>query len=171
MTDATPTTTDGQTADLPDQLTIVEDAATLAYAVYRRVDFDSVDASRSFDDEFVTAIEAATFSESVMAFVQTLADQSEVRAIDAMNGDVRGIVRKYDGGHGRRSARRRFLRVVRQHPAFVVDEMHHAHVGGGSDADDEGDDEGDGTDGADAAGDADGTDASDTDADETEGDA
>lgn len=113
---------------LPDQFEMIEDAATIAYAVYRRVDFDKIGAGRRFDDEYVTAIEAASFCETAMEFLQRLADEAEVRAVDGMDGDVRHIVRKYDDGG--RVLSRRFLRTIRQHPAFVVDEMHHAHVGG-----------------------------------------
>lgn len=129
MTDATTDTTTDSTDDLPDQLTMIEDAATIAYGVYRRVDFDKIGGGRHFDDEFVTAIEAASFCETAMEFLQRLADEAEVRAIDSMDGDVRSIVRTYDGSDGRVLSRR-FLRTIRQHPAFVVDEMHHQHVGG-----------------------------------------
>lgn len=129
MSDATTDGTTDSATDRPDQLEMIEDAATIAYGVYRRVDFDGIGPNRRFDDEFVTAIEAASFCETAMEFLQRLADEAEVRAIDSMDGDVRRIVRKYDGADGRVRSRR-FLRTIRQHPAFVVDEMHHAHVGG-----------------------------------------
>ncbi|QCC57263.1 hypothetical protein [Natrinema thermotolerans] len=124
-----------RTDEYADQLEMIDDAATLAYAVFRRVDFDGMSDRRNFDDEFVTAIEAATFCESVMTFLQGLADTCEVRAVDAMDGDTRTTVRKYDGADSRVPTRR-FLRTVRRHPAFVVDEMKHAHVdtNGGDDA-------------------------------------
>lgn len=115
-----------------DQLTdfeIIEDAATLAYAVYRRVDFDKVSNDRHFDDEFVGHIESATFTESVMGFHSALADQAEVRAVDSMTGDTRGIIRKYDD-HDGIARSRRFLRVVRNNPAHAHLEMQHEHVGG-----------------------------------------
>lgn len=128
MTETTTPSDTELTDEYATQLEMIDDAATLAYAVYRRVDFDSIDTSRHFDDEFVTAIEAATFCESVMTFLQNLADACEVRAVDAMDGDTRAIVREYDGAESRVPARR-FLRTVRRHPAFVVDEMHHSHVG------------------------------------------
>ena len=127
-------TTDTTSESLPDQFEMIEDAAVIAYAVYRRVDFEKIGAGRHFDDEYVTAIEAASFCETAMEFLQGLADEAEVRAIDGMDGDVRSIVRKYDG---ERVLSRRFLRTIRQHPAFVVDEMHHAHVGGHGGQDDE----------------------------------
>lgn len=132
MTETTTPSEHAQTDEYADQLTMIDDAATLAYAVYRRVDFDEIDTSRSFDDEFVTAIEAATFCEAVMTFLQNLADQAEVRAVDAMDGETRAVIRRYDGADSRVPARR-FLRTVRRHPAFVVDEMHHEHVGNGGD--------------------------------------
>lgn len=131
MTETTPEST-ARTDELPAQLEMIEDAATLAYGVYRRVDFDAIGTHRSFDDEFVTAIESASFCETAMEFLQRLADESEVRSIDRMDGEVRRTVRKYDDA-GSRVHSRRFLRAVRQHPAFVVDEMHYQHVGGGSD--------------------------------------
>lgn len=133
MSETQPTdTTDDQ---LPDQFEMIEDAATIAYGVYRRVDFDKIGGGRRFDDEYVTAIEAASFCESAMEFLQRLADEAEVRAIDGMDGEVRQIVRKYDRSGRVRS--RRFLRTIRQHPAFVVDEMHHEHVGEYGGRDDE----------------------------------
>ncbi|WP_337653218.1 hypothetical protein [Halomontanus rarus] len=130
----TNTTTPSETiAETPtdeyrDQLEMIDDAATLAYAVFRRVDFDGMNDRRNFDDEFVTAIESSTFCESTMTFLQTLADQCEVRAVDAMDGETRQIIRSYDGADSRVPTRR-FLRTVRKHPAFVVDEMKHTHVG------------------------------------------
>lgn len=124
-----------QTDNRPDEFEMVADAGTLAYAVYRRVDFDKVDYSRNFDDEFVSMIETATFTASVMSFHERLARNAEVRSIDAMDGDTRELVHKYDGPDGTATARR-FLRTVRRNPAHVVLEMKHSHTNALAEGDD-----------------------------------
>jgi len=117
-----------ETTDRADAFEMIEDAATLAYAVYRGVDFDAIQATgRDFDDEFVGYLEdAASIRETLTEFHQELADACEVRAVDAMGGDVRRIVRKYDAQDGR-VASRRFLRTVRRNPAHVRLEMKHQY--------------------------------------------
>ena len=121
----TETATDDQ-PNRPDDFEMIEDAATLAYAVYRCVDFDDVRAAgRDFEDEFVSYLEvAASIRETVTEFHQELAGSCDIRAIHPMDGDVRRIVRKYDGKPGR-AASRRFLRTIRRNPAHVRLEMKH----------------------------------------------
>lgn len=124
-TDTTDTGTDSST-DRPTDLEIIEDAAVLAYAVYRRVDFDKVDAARTFDDEFVGHVESSTHTGSVMDFASQLAGYVGVRAMGTMDGETRSVVRKYDDREGIAAARR-FLRIVRRNSQHVGLEMKHSH--------------------------------------------
>jgi len=89
MTESTTDTHETATTDSPDRadaFEMIEDAATLAYAVYRGVDFDAIQATgRDFDDEFVGYLEdAASIRETLTEFHQELADACEVRAVNAM---------------------------------------------------------------------------------------
>lgn len=109
----------------PDDLDIVQDAATLAYAVWRRTDFDQIDAARNLDDEFASRIGTAAYTDSVSTFLERLAAKWGVRSVGEQNGDVRDVIHRYDGDSGASS--RAFLRTVRQNKALVVLEMKHQY--------------------------------------------
>lgn len=110
----------------PNDLDIVQDAATIAYAVWRRTDFDNIDAARDLDDEFASRIGTAAYTDSVASFLERLATKWGVRSVGEQNGDVRRVVHQYDGGSGDAAARD-FLRTVRQNKALVVLEMKHQY--------------------------------------------
>lgn len=112
-------------------LDIVQDAAALAWAIWRRTDFDNIDAARSLDDEFASRIGTAAYTNSVSSFLDRLANKWGVRSFHSNDGDVRSIVRRYDGTDDPASARD-FLRTVRQNKALVVLEMKHEYQNEGS---------------------------------------
>lgn len=104
-----------------DDLDIAQDIATLAYAVWRRTDFDRIDACRDLDDEFASRIATAASTNSVASFLDRLASKWGVRSVHDADGTVRKIVHHYDRDGGPRA--RDFLRVARQNNALVVLEM------------------------------------------------
>jgi len=110
----------------PNDLDIVQDAASIAYAVWRRTDFDNIDAARDLDDEFASRIGSAAYTNSVASFLERLAAKWGVRSVGEQDGDVRDIVHRYDGDGGDRASRD-FLRTVRQNKALVVLEMKHQY--------------------------------------------
>ena len=99
-------------------LDMIQDAATVAYAVFRQTDFDSIDTHRDLDDEFASRIGTAAHTDSVASFAQRLADKWGVRSLADQDGDVRAVIHQYDDGDSRE-----FLRTVRNHKALVVLEM------------------------------------------------
>lgn len=103
----------------------VQDAAAIAYAVFRRTDFDNIDSSRDLDDEFSSRIGTAAHINSVALFAQRLADKWGVRSLADQDGEVREIVHHYDDGEGSASE---FLRTVRNHRALVVLEMREQYI-------------------------------------------
>lgn len=124
---------------MPDQITdldMIQDAATIAYAVFRRTDFDNVEAARDLDDEFASRIGAAAHTDTVASFAQRLADRWGVRSLADHSGDVRDTIHRYDDA----GDARRFLRTVRNHKALVVLEMREQYTNTDSDTDDNGDD-------------------------------
>jgi len=110
----------------PNDLDIVQDAASIAYAVWRRTDFDNIDAARDLDDEFASRIGTAAYTDTVASFLERLATKWGVRSVGEQDGDVREIVHGYDGDAGDYAARD-FLRAVRQNKALVVLEMKHQY--------------------------------------------
>lgn len=106
-------------------LDIIQDAATIAYAVFRRTDFDSIDTHRDLDDEFAARIGTAAHTDTVASFAQRLANKWGIRSLDDRDGDVHGIIHYYDDGDG---DARRFLRTVRNHKALVPLEMREQHM-------------------------------------------
>lgn len=115
-------------------LTRIQDAATIAYAVFRRTDFDSVDTHRDLDDEFASRIGSAAHTDTVASFAQRLADKWGVRSLADHDGDVHEIIHYYDGGDGNARA---FLRTVRNHKALVPLEMREQHISTDSESDDD----------------------------------
>lgn len=111
-------------SDQPNDLAIVQDAATIAYAVWRRTDFDKIDAARNLDDEFASRIGTAAYTDSVASFLERLSTKWGVRSVHDQDGDVRDVVRRYDTTDGDVTSRE-FLRTVRQNKALVVLEMKH----------------------------------------------
>jgi len=105
-------------------LEMIQDAATIAYAVFRRTDFDSIDTHRDLDDEFASRIGSAAHTDSVASFAQRLADKWGVRSLFDEHGDVHDIIHRYDDG-GEAQA---FLRTVRNHKALVPLEMREQHI-------------------------------------------
>lgn len=105
----------------------IQDAATIAYAVFRRTDFDSVDTHRDLDDEFASRIGSAAHTDTVASFAQRLADKWGVRSLADHDGDVHEIIHHYDGGDGEGEAQT-FLRTVRNHKALVPLEMREQHI-------------------------------------------
>lgn len=114
-------------------LEMIQDAATIAYSVFRQTDFDSIDTHRDLDDEFASRIGTAAHTDTVASFAQRLADKWGVRSISD-DGDVRDILHFYDDGDG---DARSFLRTVRNHKALVPLEMREQYM----DLNDNGDDE------------------------------
>lgn len=106
-----------------DDLAIVADAAAIAYSIFRRTDFDSIDSHRHIDDEFASRIATAAYTDSVASFTDRLATKWGVRSLDTRDGDVREIIHRYDTDGG--PTPREFLRVVRRNSALVVLEMRH----------------------------------------------
>lgn len=117
----------------PDDLEIVQDAATLAYAVFRRTDFDSIDTHRHLDDEFASRLGTAAYTDTVASFLERLAAKWGVRSVGEQDGDVRAVVHRYDGADS--PSARRFLRTVRNNKALVVLEMKHQYINQTSDTD------------------------------------
>ena len=116
-----------QTTDTaPSELEMVQDAAALTWAIWRRTDFDNISAARSLDDEFASRIGTAAYTDSVASFLDRLADKWGVRSLPDDQPEVRDIVHRYDGADGAASARD-FLRTVRQNKALVVLEMKHEY--------------------------------------------
>lgn len=101
-------------------LDLIQDAAAIAYAVFRRTDFDAVDTHRDLDDEFASRVGSAAHTDSVGSFAQRLADKWGVRSLADHDGDVHEIIHHYDDGDG---DAQRFLRTVRNHKALVPLEM------------------------------------------------
>lgn len=106
-------------------LKMIQDAATIAYAVFRRTDFDSIDTNRDLDDEFASRIGSAAHTDSVASFAQRLADKWGVRSLADEHGDVHDIIHHYDDGDGDAQT---FLRTVRNHKALVPLEMREQHM-------------------------------------------
>jgi len=106
-------------------LDMVQDAARVAYGVWRRTDFDSIDTHRNIDDEFASRIGSAAYTDSVSSFLERLSTKWGVRSVGDEDGDVREIVHRYDGDEG--PPPRDFLRTVRNNKALVVLEMKHQH--------------------------------------------
>lgn len=106
-------------------LEMIQDAATIAYAVFRQTDFDSIDTHRDLDDEFASRVGTAAHTDSVAAFSQRLADKWGVRSLADHDGDVRDTIHFYDDGSGDARA---FLRTVRNHKALVPLEMREQHM-------------------------------------------
>lgn len=112
-----------------DRLDMVQDAATIAYAVFRRTDFDSIDTHRDLDDEFASRIGTAAHTDSVATFAQRLADKWGVRSLADHDGEARAVIQQYD----RDGDAKAFLRAVRNHKALVVLEMREAYIDTDSD--------------------------------------
>lgn len=106
-------------------LQMIQDAATVAYAVFRQTDFDSIDTHRDLDDEFASRVGSAAHTDSVASFAQRLADKWGVRSLADHHGDAREIIHRYDDGSG---DARSFLRTVRNHKALVPLEMREQHM-------------------------------------------
>lgn len=111
-------------------LDMVQDAAALAWAVWRRTDFDNINASRSLDDEFASRIGTAAYTDSVASFLDRLADKWGVRSVPSNDGDIRDVIYRYDTDDS--GSARDFLRTVRQNKALVVLEMKHEYQDGGN---------------------------------------
>lgn len=109
----------------PDDLDMIADAADIAYAVFRRTDFDSIDTHRNLDDEFASRIGTASYTDTVARFADRLATKWGVRSLDDRGGDVRAIIHRYDTDGG--PPPREFLRAVRRNSALTVLEMRHRH--------------------------------------------
>jgi len=107
------------------ELEIVQDAATLAWSVWCRTDFDNIDTARSLDDEFASRIGTAAYCGSVSSFLDRLATKWGVRSVPDGDDDVRRIVHEYDGDGD--ATARDFLRTVRRNKALVVLEMKHEY--------------------------------------------
>lgn len=103
----------------------IQDAATIAYAVFRCTDFDSIDTHRDLDDEFASRIGTAAHTDTVASFAQRLADKWGVRSLSDYDGEAHSIVHRYDDGDG---DAQRFLRTVRNHKALVTLEMHEQYI-------------------------------------------
>jgi len=112
------------TTDLND-LEMVQDAAALGWAVWRRTDFDSVSARRNLDDEFGSKIRSAAYTGSVAQFIDRRANRWGVRALADQDDSVREIVHRYDSDGG--PSARAFLRTVRDNNRLVVLEMKHQY--------------------------------------------
>jgi len=106
-------------------LEMIQDAATIAYAVFRRTDFDSIDTHRDLDDEFASRIGSAAHTDTVASFAQRLADKWGVRSLADENGAVHDIIHHYDDGGDDAQT---FLRTVRNHKALVALEMREQHT-------------------------------------------
>jgi hypothetical protein len=109
-----------QTTDLD----MIQDAATIAYAVFRQTDFDSIDSHRDLDDEFASRVGSAAHTDTVASFAQRLADKWGVRSLSDGDGEVHNIIHRYDDGGDARE----FLRTVRNHKALVPLEMREQHM-------------------------------------------
>jgi len=103
----------------------IQDAATIAYGVFRRTDFDAIDSARNLDDEFASRIGSAAHTDSVASFAQRLADKWGVRSLGDEGGEIHKIIHQYDDGSG---GAQRFLRTVRNHKALVPLEMREQHI-------------------------------------------
>jgi len=115
-----------------EDLDIVQDAASIAYAVWRRTDFDNIDAARDLNDEFASRIGTAAYTDTVASFLERLATKWGVRSVGEQDGEVRDVVHRYDSRTGDRTARD-FLRTVRQNRTLVVLEMKHQYQSGSED--------------------------------------
>jgi hypothetical protein len=105
-------------------LDVIQDAAAIAYAVFRRTDFDAVDTHRDLDDEFASRIGTAAHTDSVASFAQRLANRWGVRSLADHDGDAHDVIHQYDQGGDAQA----FLRTVRNHKALVVLEMRHQYM-------------------------------------------
>jgi hypothetical protein len=115
-----------------DELEIVGDAAHIAHAVWRKTDFDKIDAHRSLDDEFASRIATAALTDSVASFLDRLRKKWGVRAITDSGSDaeeVKELVEEYDQDQ---TSARKFLRTVRNNSALVVLEMKNEYSNGDS---------------------------------------
>lgn len=105
---------------------MVQDAAALTWSVWRRTDFDNINAARSLDDEFASRIGTAAYTSSVASFLDRLSNKWGVRSLPDDDDEVREIIHQYDGDGGAASSRD-FLRTVRQNKALVILEMKHEY--------------------------------------------
>ena len=121
------TTTDTESTELE----MIADAAAVAYAVFRRTDFDSIDTHRNIDDEFASRIGTAAYTGSVARFADRLATKWGVRSLDDRDPNVREIIHRYDTDGG--PTPREFLRTIRRNNALVVLEMKHRFQNDNSD--------------------------------------
>jgi len=112
------------TTDELQDLDLIQDAATIAYAVFRRTDFENIDTARNLDDEFASRIGSAAQTDSVASFAQRLAERWGIRSLAEQDGAVRETIHRYDRG----GDAHQFLRTVRNHRALVVLEMRHQHM-------------------------------------------
>lgn len=103
------------------ELEMVQDAAKIAWAVWRRTDFDEIDAHRNLEDEFASRIATASHCGSASQFIENLTTKWGVRSIDTGDVDVREVVHRYD--EAPTSVQRRFLSTVRNNSALIVLEM------------------------------------------------
>lgn len=111
---------------------MVQDAAAISHAVWRKTDFDKIDAHRSLDDEFSSRIATAALTDSVASFLDRLRKKWGVRSITDSGDDaeeVLELIEEYDQEEG---SARSFLRAVRNNPALVVLEMKNEYLKGGS---------------------------------------
>jgi len=113
-------------------LEMIQDAATIAYAVFRRTDFDKIDTHRDLDDEFGSRVGAAADTTTVASFAQRLAERWGIRSLADPDGDAREIIHYYDDGEGDCD---RFLRTVRNHNKLVPLEMQEQHINTDSNGD------------------------------------
>lgn len=108
-------------SDSKEDLAIAQEVATLAWAVWRRTDFDQIDTHRSLEDEFASRIQAAADTNTVTSFLSRLAKKWDVRSVPDGDGEVLRIVHKYDDEDGPSASK--FLHVARQHNVLIVLEM------------------------------------------------
>ncbi len=107
-----------------DELEMVDDAACIAHSVWRKTDFDKIDAHRSLDDEFSSRIATAALTDSTASFLDRLRKKWGVRSVD--KEEVLELVKEYDSDPVKA---RKFLRTVRNNPALIVLEMKTTYTG------------------------------------------
>lgn len=120
----------------------IKDAASLAYSVWVRTEWDKIDSGRNPRDEFASCIETATFNRTVSRFLNELARRWGVRAvydIEEVEDSIREIIEKYDDENASRAEQRKFLRKVRLNNRLIVYYMMDEYGGDDEDENEGGD--------------------------------
>lgn len=93
----------------------VKDAAVIADAVWQRIDFDKVNASRNLDDEMTSRIATSAYTDDAASFMERLSSKFGVRQPKESQELIDVIERRNEDDE--------FLRTIREHSSLVTLKM------------------------------------------------